>query len=388
MDSRPLRVLVSGGGIGGLTAAAALAGIGADVTVIEARPHNGAVGVGLNQPANALRVLRGIGALEACLDAGFQFDRGRYCDAEGRLIVEVPSRFGGDGIPANNAMPRPVLHEILTATAVSAGAELRLGLAVTGVSSDDEAAVVELSDGRSEAVDLVLAFDGIRSTLRRQLYGSDADPMHTGFGVWRVTVPRHPGVTCTEMYQGLRTKAGFIPLGPDTMYLLAVVAEPPDARFPPELLADLLIDRLGEFGGLVGEIRDAGFPAEQVVYSPLEEVWLTQPWQRGCVVLGGDAAHASAPHLTQGAAMAMEDGWVLASMLAGEGGAGLPLPQILASWEQRRRPRVALVQEVSHRILESEAVPDPAALADRLRRMPEEIPSRVQGTQDRLNQPA
>ena len=105
-------------------------------------------------------------------------------------------------------------------------------------------------------------------------------------------------------------------------------------RYAKEELVELLRERLEEFEGTIGEIRD-GMPADsEVVYSPLSEVLLPTPWHKGRVVLGGDAAHACVPHLNQGAAMAIEDAATLADELVagddGRGGAcrllGAPLP--------------------------------------------------------------
>ena len=68
------RVLIQGGGIGGLIAAAALAQRGAEVDVVEHRPAASVLGVGLIQPPNALRVMAEIGVLDDCLAAGYQGD--------------------------------------------------------------------------------------------------------------------------------------------------------------------------------------------------------------------------------------------------------------------------------------------------------------------------
>ncbi len=379
-----MRVLVAGGGIGGLTAAAALARRGHAVEVAEPAAAAAASGVGIAQPANALRVMRSLGLLERCLEAGFAYDRTIFCDAAGRHVVEVPSRLGGDGVPPASALSRHELHEILTEAATSAGAELRLGLAVVDVHSEPAAATVAFSNGSEAAYDLVVGFDGIYSTVRSATHPAAAEPAHTGHSVWRLTVPRAAGVACPLQFQGARAKAGVIPLGHDLMYLLAVTAEDRVRRFERAEFPELLRERLEEFGGLIGEIRDGPIASDDVVYSPIQEVMLAEPWWSGTVAVAGDAAHASAPHITQGAAMAMEDALVLAELLDDRTAVAVTLKE----WCTRRYPRCRLVQDVSHAILAAEMLEGSAELSARLERMPAEVPQRLHAVQEILNQPA
>src|ERR1043166_5066578 len=94
------RVLVAGGGVGGLTVAAILARRGVEVIVIERRPAFDIPGVGLGQPANALRVYDYLGVLEEILDTGFIYDRMHIFDPSRRLIAEHKFLLGDDSVPA------------------------------------------------------------------------------------------------------------------------------------------------------------------------------------------------------------------------------------------------------------------------------------------------
>ncbi|MGW2849690.1 FAD-dependent monooxygenase, partial [Streptomyces sp. NPDC001274] len=87
-----------------------------------------------------------------------------------------------------------------------------------------------------------------------------------------------------------------------------------------------------------------------VVYSRISQVTVEEPWHVGRVVLAGDAAHASTPHLAQGAAMAVEDALVLAESLDAEDG----VDAALDAWEARRRPRAMWVQALSRAVLKQE----------------------------------
>src|SRR5579863_775666 len=156
------RVLVVGGGVGGLTAATAFAQRGVEVLLIERRPAFDVPGVGLGQPANALRVYDALGVLPELLASGFSYDRMFIFDPNRELIVEHKFLLGGDGIPAFCALSRLRLHEILLGAAERAGAEIRTGLTVDEINDEQDRVTVKFSDGRVDSFDLLAGFDGIR----------------------------------------------------------------------------------------------------------------------------------------------------------------------------------------------------------------------------------
>ena len=122
-----------------------------------------------------------------------------------------------------------------------------------------------------------------------------------------------------EFLQGIGSKTGAMPLSDNLMYVFHIRPEAPDAVFKREDYADLFKERLAQYGSYVAEVAAALDANSDIVYSPIEPMLLPWPWFRGRVVIGGDAAHTFPPHLTQGAAMAAEDGFVLArEMLAGD----------------------------------------------------------------------
>jgi 2-polyprenyl-6-methoxyphenol hydroxylase-like FAD-dependent oxidoreductase len=379
----PTRVLVVGAGIGGLGAGAALAQRGLEVEIVEINPTHEVLGVGINQPANSLRALRAIGVLDECIEAGFQFDRARFCDAAGELIVEVPSGLGGD-VPANNALTRPDLQRILLAAVDRAGAKLRRAVTVSELRQDGDRVQVDFTEGDSGEFDLVVAFDGIKSAMRRRLFGPGHEPVFTGFGVWRVTFPRPAEVACSYIFQGIGSKPGVIPLNEREMYMFLVTAEPGQPRHDPAQFDDLVRERMEGFTGLPGELRDSLTGPDGIVYSPLSEVMLPLPWHRGRVVVLGDAAHACAPHITQGAGMALEDAVVLAELLA----AGMPVERALSALGERRWPRCKLVQDVSHQILVTEMSITAETLPAAISRMRAGLPRQSAQVDAILNQPA
>src|SRR5919197_4869796 len=126
--SKIRRILVVGGGIGGLTAATTFAQRGVEVVLIERRPAFDLPGIGLGQPANALRVYEALGLLPDVLSAGFVYDRMWIFDPNRELIVEHKFLLGDERIPAVCALSRQRLHAILLDAAQRAGVQVRLGV--------------------------------------------------------------------------------------------------------------------------------------------------------------------------------------------------------------------------------------------------------------------
>ena len=379
------KVLIVGAGIGGLGAGAALAQRGVEVDIVEIKPEPNVYGVGINQPANSLRALQKLGVLDEVCAVGFEFDRWKFHDAHGNLVVDVPSHLGGDGIPPNEGLTRRNLHDILIGAADRAGARTTYGTTVAGIEDGNGAAEVTLSDGREEEYDLVVGFDGINSPTRKRLFGDSYDAVYSGFGVWRVTTPRPDHITYGALYQAPGAKAGHIPLTQELMYLLLVHPEPHHARFDRSQHVDMLRERLAPFEGVIGDIRDNLADTDEVVYSPLSEIMLPAPWFKGRVLLCGDAAHACVPHTTQGAAMALEDAVVLPDELAAT---DRPLAGRLQSFSERRYPRAKFVQDVSRGILEAEMQINAENIQHAFAHMREGLPGQMAGVDAFLNQPA
>ncbi|WP_434447114.1 FAD-dependent monooxygenase [Lentzea sp. E54] len=375
------RALVVGAGIGGLAAATALSRAGAAVDVVEIKPDGNVVGIGINQPGNSLRALNALGVLDDVLNAGFTFDGNDFRDWHDNEILRVPSSLGDDRVPANCALTRADLAEILRRAAVSAEAHIRYGVTVEDIEDGPESAVVSFTDGRQETYDLVAAFDGARSSVRRRLFGTEFDPVFTGCSVWRLQLPRPPEIVRTTVYQGDRVKGGLIPLSERLMYLLVVTQEPGNPHYASENFGDLLVERMHGFKGPLGVIRDNITGPEGIIYSPLVECCLPAPWHRGRVIVLGDAAHTTVPHLTQGAAMALEDAIVLADEVSMD----RPLDDSLTAVAEVRGPRVGLVNAVSRAILDQEMSITADLLPLACQRMREEMPGQVAHVESVLN---
>jgi len=345
------RVLVVGGGVGGLTCAATFARRGVEVVLIERRPAFDIPGVGLGQPANALRVYDTLGVLDDILTSGFSYNSMYLFDPDRRLIVEHKFLLGDDRVPAFCALSRLQLHEILLGAAKRAGVEVRLGVTVSEIHDDKDSVEVKFSTGQRDAFDLLAGFDGIRSATRLHLVGTAFAPRPSGFGAWRVQASRPDFVRGMEFLQGIGSKTGAMPLSDDVMYLFHIRPESPGADFTGQDHARLFKERLAQYGSYVADIAASLDANSDIVYSPIEPLLLPWPWHRGRAVIGGDAAHTVAPHLTQGAAMAAEDAFVLVREVLD---ADVPVEDRLLRYAMKRYPRCAFVYTFSGQWLHDE----------------------------------
>jgi 2-polyprenyl-6-methoxyphenol hydroxylase-like FAD-dependent oxidoreductase len=375
------RVLIVGGGVGGLTAATAFGQRGVEVVLIEKRPAFDVPGVGLGQPANALRVYGALGVLPEILQTGFIYDHMSIFDPQRKLIVRHAFLLGDSKIPAVCALSRRRLHDILLAAAEKAGTEVRLETTVAEIDEEGDSVVVRFSNGATESFDLVAGFDGIRSDTRKWLVGTAFMPRPSGYGAWRVQVPRPDYVDGMEFLQGIGSKTGAMPLSDELMYLFHIRPESPDAFFERAEMVDLFRSRLAQYGSYVADVRDALTDESDIVYSPIEPMLLPWPWFSGRVVIGGDAAHTVPPHLTQGAAMAAEDGYILAKEMLES---SEPIEARLMAYSQKRFARCAFVYAFARQWLEDEqSVRTPADLEAAHLEMAQNASARI-ATSDRI----
>jgi 2-polyprenyl-6-methoxyphenol hydroxylase-like FAD-dependent oxidoreductase len=345
------RVLVVGGGVGGLTAAASFARRGVEVVLIEKRPAFDIPGVGLGQPANALRVYQSLGVLDEILQTGFTYDRMYIFDASRHLIAEHKFLLGDEKVPAFCALSRLELHRILLGAAEKAGVQIRLGVTASEIKDEKDRIGVQFSTGENDSFDLLAGFDGIRSETRQYLVGTAFVPRPSGYGAWRVQVARRDYVRGMEFLQGIGSKTGAMPLNNDLMYVFHIRPEAPDAWFAERDFAKLLKERLSQYGSYVAEICASLDASSDIVYSPMELLFLPWPWFRGRVAIGGDAAHTFPPHLTQGAAMAAEDGLVLAREVLRD---DVSINDRLMRYSKQRYARCAFVYTFSRQWLDDE----------------------------------
>jgi 2-polyprenyl-6-methoxyphenol hydroxylase-like FAD-dependent oxidoreductase len=355
------KALIVGGGIGGLSAAIALSRAGIRVEVAEIQREWQIYQVGIVVQANFIRAMAALGIADQAVAAGFPYDGLVFEDLHGNVLQRLRgAKLAGPAYPAHLGMTRPALHEVLLNAACAAGATIRLGTTFRDMRQQADGVQVDFNDGSAGNYDLVVGADGIYSQLRSHLFGTQYQPRFTGQGTWRYSVPRPPEVSYSFfcMGEGLPFgKCGFIPLTRETGYVWLVQSEPGNPRHAADRLADIFRDRLKACTGIMGAMRDQIVESSRVVYRPLEALLLPPPWYRGRILLIGDAAHATTPHLGQGSAQDVEDAVVLGELLA----RSAPLPELLEEFIRRRFERCRFIVESSLQLGEWEQTPIPTA---------------------------
>ena len=340
-------VLVIGAGAAGTATAILLAERGVTVDLIDVKPDVGALGSGITLQGNALRVLKQLGVWDQVRENGYAFDTLglRAPDPDGTLIVELEDvRTGGPQLPATVGMYRPTLARILVDRAADLGVNVRLGTTFIALEDDGPGVDVTFSDGSAARYDLVVGADGIRSATRRAL-GIELEQRSTGMGIWRVFAPRPESVTRTDLiYGGPCYIAGYCPTSDTSLYAYLVEDLQDRSGLSPEESLEVMRGLSEAYHGPWDAIREGMKDPNRVNYTAFETHVLEAPWNRGRVVLIGDAVHTCPPTLAQGAAQALEDAAVLAELLL----AGDVLDADLwAAFTERRVPRATEVVDAS-----------------------------------------
>ncbi|MES2262760.1 MAG: FAD-dependent oxidoreductase [Pseudomonadota bacterium] len=340
-------ILIIGGGISGMCLAIQLRKSGHRVELIEIDPKWRIDGAGITISGPTLRALKEIGVIEQIMAQGWCADGFSLGLASGQIVGQIPTpRVAGPEVPGGGAIMRPVLAAILAAEVRASGTEIRLGVTFSSITQEGEQVHVRFSDGASNSYDLVVGADGIMSKTRAVILPDTQRPAFTGQGSWRAVVPRPEHIQHCTFYHGKTTKAGVNPVSADEMYLGVLQELDRDIHVAPETWSTILAGLLGEFSGVIGDIRDGLNPHSRIVYRPLHKLLVTPPWHKGNVGLIGDAVHATTPHLASGAGIGVEDAIVLAQELDRQPSA----EQAFQAFTTRRFERCRLVVESSARL--------------------------------------
>ncbi len=343
-DNSGRKALIVGGGIGGMSAAITLRKLGFAVDLIDLDPQWRVYGAGISITGPTLRAFKALGILDEVKAQAFTGDGIQICDASGKPSHIVPTPIVADpDVPGSGGIMRPLLHSLLSGRTRQAGTQVRLGITVDSLQSDESGVDAVFSDGSSGRYDFAVGADGVFSRVRKLLFPHADGPQYTGQRVWRVTVARPPSVTRRMFFLGGPLKVGLTPVSASEMYMF--VLEPAEKKeiIPDAQLAGELKKLLQPYGGVLSSIHDALNPDCEIVLRPLEGFLLPKPWEKGRVILIGDAAHPTTPQLASGAGMAVEDALVLGEEMASQPS----VEAAFAGFMQRRYERCRLVVENS-----------------------------------------
>jgi 2-polyprenyl-6-methoxyphenol hydroxylase-like FAD-dependent oxidoreductase len=347
------RALIVGGGISGLTLAAALRRVAIEVDLVEIRSDLGQqAGVGLSLQGNCIAALARIGVAAECLKRGMPGNYINLRRPDGTLIAHQPLLpMGGPAYPGTTGISRNDLHDILLTAAYDAGANIKLGTSFESFNADADGVNVRLTDASERRYDLLVGADGAYSATRAKLL-PHVKPRSCGQSVWRAGVPRPKDNFTTELhFGGPLGLVGICPTSSESAYLYIVEAADPKLRYADDELVSIMTKKLEAYQGAMVRTCVANLPQSPAIsYRPLEWLLLPSPWFQGRVLLVGDAAHCNPPVLAQGAAMGIEDAVVLAELLT-------EYPAIdsaLSKFDARRFPRASLVVNNSVQLCEWE----------------------------------
>jgi FAD-dependent urate hydroxylase len=344
------RILIVGGGIGGLSLAAALHRHGFTPELVERSTEWRTTGTGLGVLANGMRALRVLGLDGAVTQAGAVLRHWRFCNAQGEVLCDTDlEALWGDVGPCIG-IERGSLLEALLAGAAAVPA--RLGIGITELIQEAARVIAAFSDGSWADYDLVIGADGIHSTVRT-LAWAGLPPRYAGQVVWRSVVPTRPsGLDDMTVVMGDGCFFGVVPMGGGRTYGFAGLNAPDWFEDPLEGRLERVRQRFAQWGGPVPDYLTALQSDEQLRYDAIEWVDMDR-WHTGRVLLIGDAAHAGPPHMGQGGGMAMEDAVVLSECLH----TADSVEDALHAYVTRRRPRTDWVQEQSRAALAAWLLP-------------------------------
>jgi 2-polyprenyl-6-methoxyphenol hydroxylase-like FAD-dependent oxidoreductase len=321
-----MKIVIVGGGIGGLSLARELSLRRFQVTVFEKATKLNPVGAGIIMNPNAMRVLEKNGLAEEVRRDSWPYLTRETRDAAGRLLATRDYRPLYDsgklapGALVHRAHLLDVLFRSLPPGTVEFGKIVRN---ISGVKAD-----------------LVVGADGIHSQVRRDLFG-DYKPRYMGYRSHRLVMDNVGGVRCFTEYLGRGQRIGVVPISEKRVYVWTTFNSRKEDFSAPDLAR-----MFSQFTHEPLRRMFAALPAPQsIITTEIEELWV-ENWHNEKAVLLGDAAHAMTPNIGQGAGMAMEDARVLAEELAG----GAFIERALANYVRRRKPRVETVVRISREV--------------------------------------
>lgn len=322
-----LQAIISGGGIGGLATAAALAQRGWKVTVFESNPTLRVSGSGIYIQSNGLAVLKDVGAYDRAIGDAFRGAGIEQRDHLGNVILPAAMPPGREMV----SVPRRDLLAGLEEAARGAGVEIVTRALVVDARADG---TLIFANGDQVQADLAIGCDGVWSPVRRALnleeyhQRTDEGALRTIVTATQDDMPPEARGRCIENWNGTR-RLLITPINQSEVYLaLTCLSDDVDARNTQ--LQPCWKESFPDWAWLLDRVGDE---VTWNVYSVIK----SKQWSAGRTCILGDAAHAQPPNLGQGGGMAMQNGIALAAYMA-DVTDQRDIPTALQAWEAAARP--------------------------------------------------
>lgn len=344
-----MKAIIAGAGIGGLTAALALVARGWSVVLLEQAGELSEVGAGLQLSPNAMKVMRALGLEDEVARAAFRPQALELRLGEsGRRVFSIPAGQAGEahwGAPYLHVHRHDLLAALVAALETRAPGALQVSSRVIGYRHIPHGVRALLEDGRQVEGDMLVGADGVHSAVRAQMIGPDR-PDFTGNVAWRVVVPvdrlataAPPPTACVWAGRGRHAVTYLLRGG--TLANLVGVTERRDWHEESWTQKGTREQALADFEGWVPEVTGLIEAAEEHYRWALFDRKPLHRWSEGAVALLGDACHPTLPFLAQGAALAIEDAFVLARECAR---LQSDLPTALLAYYRKRIDRASRMQ--------------------------------------------
>lgn len=339
-----MKIIISGAGIGGLTAGIALQQAGHDIEIYERETELRAVGAGLTLWANAIHALDKIGVGDAIREYGAMSGDGgiHSMTGQGIMVTDTQSIEQQVGTP-NIVIHRADLQSILLG---NFDGVIHYAKSLSAYQQNSDNVCVQFSDGTQAGCDVLIAADGIHSAIRQQMF-PESKPIYAGYTAYRGIVDcdhARVGSMWGESW-GYGNRFGIIPLPYDRIYWFATANTPEHQYTPLGIRQQTLLEMFGKWHNPIADlIRNT--PEDKILQHGIYAIEPLKSWQDGRVILMGDAAHAMTPNLGQGACQAIEDAVALGQIFQQTTDVNVALSQ----YQQERLPRANMILKQSQMI--------------------------------------
>ena len=339
------KVIIIGGGIGGVTAAIALKRAGMDVTVFERAEELREVGSGLPLWTNALRALHTIGLSDELEQLGVQVTSVSVSTWRGDTLTDTKNdkylkRLGTITIVVHRA-------ELLALLLKTLGEDrVQLGMNCVGFTQDETGVCARFEGGQEVQGDVLIGADGIHSVIRTQLFGL-IKPGYVGYTCWRGLA--HTTRTGLETWAwGKGCQFGITPMSQGRAYWFVQKYAPEGEKDKPGGKKSEILELFHDWHDPIPAVIEATAETD-ILRNDIYELKHLRQWSQGRVTLLGDAAHAMTPNLGQGACQAIEDAVALGSCLK----ESTDIAAALQLYEKRRVTRANNITRLAHLIGQS-----------------------------------